>query len=55
MRQVKFTIEFTADLDSVPGFLHNPEDWHGMAMREVLRQTHYDTEAKLVTSEIVEK
>ena len=33
MRQVKFTIEFTADLDSVPGFLHNPEDWHGMAMR----------------------
>jgi hypothetical protein len=55
MAQVKFTIEFTADLDSVPGQFHNADDWHNMAMREVLRQTHYNTAATLVKSEIVEK
>ena len=54
MSQVKFTIEFTADLDSVPGQFHNADDWHNMAMREVLRQTHYNTKATLVTSEIEE-
>jgi len=55
MAQVKFTIEFTADLDGVPGQFHNAEDWHNMAMREVLRQTHYNTDARLVDSEIMEK
>ena len=55
MRKVKFTIEFTADLDRETGYLNNPKDWHNMAMREVLRQTHYNTEATIVTSEITEK
>jgi len=54
MSQVKFTIEFTADLDSAPGQFHNADDWHNMAMREVLRQTHYNTEAKVTSSKIVE-
>jgi len=54
MAQVKFTIEFTADLDREVGQFHNPKDWHEMAMREVLRQTHYNTEAKVTYSKIVE-
>ena len=55
MRKVKFTVEFTADLDDVQGQFHTADDWYIMAMREVLRQTHYNTDATLVTSEIVEE
>ena len=54
MAQVKFTVEFTADLDDVQGQFHTAEDWYIMAMREVLRQTHYNTEAKVTSSKIVE-
>jgi hypothetical protein len=52
-KRVKFTVEFSADLDTVPGVNHNPEDWHNLVMREILRQTHYKTAARLVDSEIV--
>ena len=51
MQKLKFTVEFTADLDE----FHTAEDWHIMAIRDVLKQVEYNTDAEVITSEIVEK
>jgi|TARA_R110000744_G_scaffold102659_1_gene197227 hypothetical protein len=53
-KRVKFTVEFSADLDTVPGVNHNPEDWHNLVMREILRQTHYNTAAKVVANTVTD-
>lgn len=53
-KRVKFTVEFSADLDMVPGVNHNPEDWHNLVMREILRQTHYNTAAKVVANTVTD-
>lgn len=47
-KRVKFIIEYEVDLDSVPGWGHQVEDWVELATCGVLRQTHYNTTAKKI-------
>jgi hypothetical protein len=47
-RRVEFTIKFTADLDGVPGWGNQPEDWIELATNAVLRQDHYHTSAEVL-------
>jgi len=48
VRQAEFTIKFKVDLDGVPGWGHNVEDWQKLAMAGILKQGHYHTEAEVV-------
>ena len=50
MQKLKFTVEFTVDLDE----FHTAEDWHIMAIRDVLKQVEYNTDAEVTSSKIVE-
>jgi hypothetical protein len=52
-RKTEFTIKFTADLDGVPGWGHQPEDWIALATREFDRQTHYHTKAEVLSVEVI--
>jgi hypothetical protein len=53
--RVRFTIEFEANLDMIPGWGYEPEDWHQLATREFERQTHYATSAKVVSSDLIDR
>lgn len=46
--QAKFTVEYTVDLDGVPGWGYEVEDWIKLAKREIELQGHYNTSAQLV-------
>jgi hypothetical protein len=54
-KKCKFTIEYEVDLDAVAGWGYDPEDWHALAMEQVTRQTHYNTKARVVASEILDR
>jgi hypothetical protein len=54
-KRCKFTIEYEVDLDAVKGWGYEPEDWHELAMSSVIRQSHYNTKAEVVKSEIVDR
>ena len=45
VRTATFTIEYTVDLDGVPGWGNVVSDWVTLAKREILAQTHYNTTA----------
>jgi hypothetical protein len=51
-KRVRFTVEFEADLDMVPGWGYEPEDWHVLAMHEFKRYTRYATTARVVSSQV---
>jgi hypothetical protein len=54
-KKCKFTIEYEVDLDAIKGWGYEPEDWHALAMEPITRQSHYNTKAKVVASEILDR
>jgi hypothetical protein len=54
-KQAEITIKYTVDLDAVPGWGHEPEDWINLAKEPVLRQSHYNTSAEVVSVEVKPK
>lgn len=49
-RRFEIVIKFTGDLDMLPGWGHDPKDWVDLATASVLRQTHYNTAAEVVST-----
>jgi hypothetical protein len=47
----KFTIEFECDKDGVKGWGNQVEDWIALATERFMRQSHYHTRAKVISSE----
>ena len=45
MKRFEIIIKFTGDLDSVPGWGHEPQDWVDLITQQFRRQTHYRTSA----------
>lgn len=43
MPRVSINLTFSADLDMVPGWGHQPEDWVALVERDLCRNSHYDT------------
>lgn len=40
-RRVQITLTFSADLDWIPGWGHEPEDWVELIQSELMRNGHY--------------
>jgi hypothetical protein len=53
MKRVAINFTFTADLDRVPGWGHQPSDWSNLVQSELSRNSHYKPE--VVVNEIIEK
>jgi hypothetical protein len=51
-KRVKFLVEFEVNLDSLPGWGHQVEDWQKLVMEDFLRQTCYKPEARVVELEV---
>jgi hypothetical protein len=49
-QRFRFVVEFTGDLDMVPGAMHQVEDWHHMATQRIDAQTHYNTSSRVLFS-----
>ena len=52
-RKTEFTIKFTADLDGLIGWGHEPEDWIALATRDFDRQSHYNTKVEVLDVKII--
>lgn len=52
-RKAKFVVEYTVDLDGVPGWGYQPEDWIKLATDSVSRQTHYNTSFEVKSVEVI--
>jgi hypothetical protein len=51
--RVKFTMEFEVDLDMVPGFGHQPDDWKKFIVNTLAQQVpHYNPTIKMVAAEL---
>ena len=46
-KRVSISLTFSADLDMVPGWGHQPEDWANMIKSDLCRNSHYDTEVDI--------
>lgn len=46
---------FTVDLDALPGWGHQPEDWVKLIQREFLAQSHYGARATVDSVKIEPK
>lgn len=51
-QKAEITIKYTVDLDPVPGWGDNPDDWVRLATEAVLRQSHYNTSADVVSVKV---
>jgi hypothetical protein len=52
--QVRFVIEFTADMDYVPGMFHVPDDWAAFVHDRLQDGVgHYHAQAKIINSKIM--
>jgi len=49
--RVHITLSFSADLDMIPGWGHQPEDWVQLVTRDLNRNSHYNTEIEVHTVE----
>lgn len=52
-RRIVFTVVFEADMDSVPGWGYQPEDWHKLATAHFNQQSHYNTKSTVVASQVI--
>lgn len=48
-RRAEIVIKYMVDLDSVPGWGYDPNDWVRLATESVVRQKHYNTSAEIVS------
>lgn len=48
-RRAEIVIKYMVDLDSVPGWGYDPNDWVRLATESVVRQKHYNTSAEVVS------
>jgi hypothetical protein len=51
-RRVKINLTFSADLDGVPGWGHQPQDWVDLIRHELMRNAHYRTEVEIHSVEV---
>jgi hypothetical protein len=51
-RRVAITLTFTADLDMVEGWGHQPEDWVNLIKSELHRNSHYETEVDVQSVQV---
>ena len=45
-------LTFSADLDRVPGWGHQPNDWADLVRRELERNSHYNTKVEIKSVEV---
>lgn len=50
-KRYRFTIEFEADRDMVPGWGHQVEDWVELATYQFKKQSHYNTAFRVVSTD----
>jgi hypothetical protein len=43
-QRVNILLTFSADLDRVPGWGYDPKDWVELVERELLKNSHYNTD-----------
>ena len=53
-KRVVIEVEFTADLDMVPGWGHEPQDWVDLIENALNVNKHYNTETKILNVATVE-
>jgi hypothetical protein len=54
-QKAEITIKYTVDLDPLPGWGDKPDDWVNLATEAVLRQSHYNTSADVVSVKVKPK
>ena len=52
MQRAKIILEFSVDLDVVPGWGNKVEDWHNLAIEALSLNAHYNPEVKIISSEV---
>jgi hypothetical protein len=53
-KRVEITLKFSADLDQVPGWGHEPKDWIDLVKRELTRNDHYNTQVDMLKVEVTQ-
>ena len=51
-QRAKITLEFSVDLDMVPGYLNKIEDWEDLAVKALSLNSSYNPEVKIISSEV---
>ena len=51
-QRAKITLEFSVDLDMVPGYLNKIEDWEDLAVKALSLNSSYNPEVKITSSEV---
>jgi hypothetical protein len=52
MKRVTIALTFSADLDQVPGWGHQAEDWIKLVTYELQRNPHYNTRVEIQAVEV---
>jgi hypothetical protein len=52
-KRVEIKLTFSADLDMVPGWGHETQDWVDLVNRELMRNSHYDTRVDIHSVDVV--
>jgi len=55
VQKTEFVIKFTADIDPVPGWGDDPQDWINLATKDFLNQDHYHTTAEVLDVKVLDR
>lgn len=53
-KRVEFLIRFAVDLDMVPGWGHQSEDWRELIKRNLLINSHYNPSVEFIEEKVTE-
>jgi hypothetical protein len=51
-QRVTFQIQFSTDLDPIPGWGNDPDDWKAYIIDQLMRQHHYNPTVKILSAKV---